>query len=538
MILRQIAAVCAAAFLLSPAALRASEWVLAAMPFGVSSVAAPAGGVSAETVRAVSAQIPQLILESLSDAETHVPSASELRGRELSALRAERKKLAGELSAAVKKRDALVLSERNERTLRKKLAEQDEAVRQITQKLTENAAALERVQTAPLFSAEDVSGDGASAVPAEAARTGPVQPETVVLWKRQTAELFSVSAASAQNSALNSVPDSASIEKAVDTARINGLITGSVSVIGQYVSVTAGLSLYPGNIAAGSVTESGSLSDTVLIAERIARALVPLIRNAPPVRVAFDVQPEAAAAAARISVDGSLSVSAGRAKDGVTLSAGVHTVTVESAGYKTTGFTYDFSQEAAFRTVIRLEKLEPKTVDFTLDVPLPGTFFINGLTASSDPVRIPVTSDVVLGEFVLAPPPGSEGNAAKTPPVSTFFTADVSGVRNLTDISASITAETQDLAFRIEKRRKTMYNSYSALLVSLIPSVASYGMYVDSYNGWAMGYKDEQERRMWKTVSDCSIALSVGFGINFIVQLGRYIFAANAILPKTAEIGN
>ena len=44
--------------------------------------------------------------------------------------------------------------------------------------------------------------------------------------------------------------------------------------------------------------------------------------------------------------------------------------------------------------------------------------------------------------------------------------------------------------------------------------------------------QEEEKAKVWKGISNGTIALSVGLGINFFVQLGRYIFAVDAVLPE------
>ena len=80
-----------------------------------------------------------------------------------------------------------------------------------------------------------------------------------------------------------------------------------------------------------------------------------------------------------------------------------------------------------------------------------------------------------------------------------------------------------------------MYNSYSALLVSLIPSFVSYGMYVNMSNGWALGHESEETVKMWKNISMGSMILSAGLGLNFAVQMGFFLGAADSVLPERAK---
>ena len=80
-----------------------------------------------------------------------------------------------------------------------------------------------------------------------------------------------------------------------------------------------------------------------------------------------------------------------------------------------------------------------------------------------------------------------------------------------------------------------MYNSYSALVVSLIPAFVSYGMYVNMHNGWALGHETEETAMLWKNILNGFGILSAGLGVNLAVQLGLFIGAADGVLPERAR---
>ena len=113
--------------------------------------------------------------------------------------------------------------------------------------------------------------------------------------------------------------------------------------------------------------------------------------------------------------------------------------------------------------------------------------------------------------------------------------AEITAESSLSQLNLQLKRDTQEISARIEKRRRAMYNSYSALLVSLIPSFVSYGMYVNMANGWVLGYESKETVNLWKNISTGSMILSAGLGVNLAVQLGLFIGAADSVLPQRAK---
>ena len=88
----------------------------------------------------------------------------------------------------------------------------------------------------------------------------------------------------------------------------------------------------------------------------------------------------------------------------------------------------------------------------------------------------------------------------------------------------------------IEKRRRWMYASYSALIVSLVPTFYIYGnSYAKSQaynNNVDISYEDA---RNWQTASNVMIGVSATAGAFFVYELIRYLVAAENVLPKAAR---
>ena len=145
-----------------------------------------------------------------------------------------------------------------------------------------------------------------------------------------------------------------------------------------------------------------------------------------------------------------------------------------------------------------------------------------------------MAADVILQEKVADASP-QVVQAASESQDSFYFVADVPSGTGLLQLNVRLKRDTAAISSRIEKRRRVMYNSYSALLVSLIPSFVSYGMYVNMSNGWALGHESEETVKMWKNIYTGSMILSAGLGVNLAVQIGLFLGAADSVLPERAK---
>lgn len=116
-----------------------------------------------------------------------------------------------------------------------------------------------------------------------------------------------------------------------------------------------------------------------------------------------------------------------------------------------------------------------------------------------------------------------------------YFVAEIDSDSPLIQLNLRLKRDSKAISDVIEKRRRAMYNSYSALIISLIPTFVSHGIYANMHNSWALGHGTEKTAQMWKNISTGSMILSAGLGVNFAVQLGLFIGAADGVLPERAK---
>ena len=131
----------------------------------------------------------------------------------------------------------------------------------------------------------------------------------------------------------------------------------------------------------------------------------------------------------------------------------------------------------------------------------------------------------IFGEFTVPLVTASDEEAKYA---STFFRITGSSMK-------PVIIKTESSTDLIEKARKRMYTSYGILLSTLPFSFYADGRLSDINNSINSGlYTDElvEKYNTWKTAYRISIGTSLVAGINMIIQLGRYIYTANTVLPQ------
>ena len=100
-----------------------------------------------------------------------------------------------------------------------------------------------------------------------------------------------------------------------------------------------------------------------------------------------------------------------------------------------------------------------------------------------------------------------------------------------------ITIRNESSTVLIEKARKRMYTSYGILLITLPLTFYANGRLtdiIDTINSSSI-YSDEMLRRYdnWRLTYEISLGTTIVAGVNMLIQLGRYIFTANSVLPQS-----
>lgn len=479
----------------------AKDWVIGAEAFSF-----PEKQNNAVT-RGLSKTVPEKILEQLLQYSTREILSDETNQRKLYELKNQRTSLFLQLSAEIKKRDALVLSY-SDKAYEKKLKEAENKIvdiqSQIDKNLTTQKAIIENTYIEPEIHTDFLSKKFQTEEESKVI-------EKIALYKNDSSSLYEVS----QNNNAASKECSA-FEKEIVSAGINGLLTGHINVYSQYITVTIELTVYPGAKTIAVLKEYGLVDEIDIIALSIVSELNNAITNSLPSVVTISGLPEDG----KIYVDNKLLPDKTKS---FSVDSGVHSFEFIAKDYKNAGTSYFFEGNQKYTIDVQMEELNPKTILLRTKTPVIGSFYANGIEGKIEEEKtvLSINGKSVLGQFI------SEDNT------NSFFYISA---QNLADEKVyDIPVNFQDTSDYIEKRRRWMYTSYSVLVTSLIPVFYCKGQ-VNSYvNANSLGYlttdEDLAKANKWITASNVTTGISIGCGIWFAYELVRYLYAANKVLP-------
>ncbi len=299
---------------------------------------------------------------------------------------------------------------------------------------------------------------------------------------------------------------------------ISAVISGSISVRGEYITVDTKLTLYPSREVVFEFSDAGTFQDVDSIAQNIAKHLFPIVLNSKTSQVFVQIEPQEASEKAIVEINGIEY----NTSELIELPAGSYSFYVHSEGFESARLQYTIDEEEVYTVSAQLEPLKPVDIAFFAEE-TQGSLFLNAIPQGELPVTIPVTQESILGEFI------------STDDNSTFFYINAQDdMRDATvaTLSVKIVPNTTNLADEIEKRRKGMYTAYGALLISLPITYITLGQYINAYNSYALGYGTVDDSRKWQQVYDISSGVSIGCGAILVIQLARYLLSANKVIPN------
>ena len=508
------------------AATTQTEWVIGAQKFSFTR------NQTGSVADGIAVMFPARILEKLSSNMYRNLYKDEKAERELYKLRQEKSSYFLQLSSEIKKRDSLFLEKYGQSELDRKIEAQNKKIQEIKTKLEENLQKQHELE-------ESIAEENAQIVPAVSTSTKKsffnykdTESEKVSLYKNDISSLFTPS-----NLAMESGIKSAVFEKEVVNAKINCLITGQITAYDEYLAVTIEAVVYPGRKIVSTITEIGSIDDADFMASNIASALAPAITNSMPVTIQITVSEPTSYDMVHAYIDDILY---NVTEQSFTIDSGVHFIQFTAEGYKNAGTNYYFEGNKNYEINVSLEPLETKTVYIDTKKALEGQFLINGLPSqvlSDGKSKIEINGNAVLGEFI---------SEDKT---SGFLYIP----ENKLEDGALYTAKVKPLDHSeyIEKYRKKMYLSYSILVTSLVPTIAttgrlkSYTTLFEGYlkNGISQNPEDTKmledilnESQIWSITSKVFTGISIACGVWFVFELYRYFHAANSVLPASTKI--
>ena len=513
-----------------------NTWTLAAQKFEVKQTAFGESALDAEAEL-----IPKIILEQISQDFTREIPNEELYRRKQNKLLTDRLALFLQLSKEMRSRDSLVISESSPRKLKKKIAAQDEKIAEIKKHIADNLSEAEKLAAEENAAAESAKNELEADFGGENQKKPPFlrffahknrgqenrETEKVLMYKSDSSELFSVS-----DEIKSQGIESFAYSKAAQEAEIDGLIIGSISSYGEYASVTAELRVFPSGTLMGCVTEIGAASDTVQIAKNLAHALMPSLSNSMPIRIAFDIEPKSANDAVSLSLDG---VVFPELPKEIFIDAGIHTFSIEADGFDSEIFSYNFQNKSDFSIKVELNTSKSEYIEVYLKKSLEGVLYANGIFAGEiddfqRTARVKINGENIIGQFSV---PSKTADGAEKSLSAYFFVPS----KKIADGDfVSFRAKPVDVDSLIDKSRKRMYTSYTLLVMSLPVAFYCYGKFDEGRKSYNLEYTNDADYvKKWQKYSWGFFGLSAVLGVNFGIQLARYLHTASKVLPVTAK---
>ena len=495
--------------------------------------------------------LPQLIVEQFSSENIRTIPQKERLDRRLKELQTERISLFLQLSKEYKTRDSLVLSTNSPRKLEKEIRKQMEKIRDIEIKINDNLdeakkeidAAAPKIDHDEAAHADIKNKNDKKALPGFPLKLpfsffkhnekDEIITENVVLYKGDSTALFAPSEKSSEAGFT-----SWDFEQEVTGAKINGLITGEITCYGDYCSVTTNLRIYPGGQIFGTVQEVGLLTDLMPLADSIARNLDSKIANALPIMIDFDISPKEIAKDTKIMIDGivfSLTKTDGSFDNKIIKDSGIHHINIEAPGYENLTFTYSFTDDNMFFVHANLVPKVHGTAHIKLKKYRDGIFHTYGLnqapvTKEEPSAKLDVNGKSVLGVFAVPKQSDDDSDSSSI----AFFRIPEN--QAFDGAYLLVNAKPFDRAANIDKRRRWMYTAYTALICSLPFTFYYKGEFTAENFANSQGRGDYDRLRNLQNRSNICAGISAACGVWTAIELVRYLWAADRVLPAKTKI--
>lgn len=514
-----------------------ASWVLAAEKFTYTNKTVDS------LYDAIASLLPTRILGSTGSNLFRTVYVDESYERNIYSLKNERSSLFLQLSGEIKKRDALVLSNYDKHKLKTELKKEDEKINEIKKKLDENIT--KQKEENELLEKFMESGQEINEKTPENElekyanffknfiyeKQDQAIIEEISFYKNDISSLYE-----AGNEAKADGYKSNAFEKEMLNAKINGLISGEITVYEEYIYTAVSLYVYPGAKYITTVSEVGTIDELDFIAESLGQQLIPSLTNSMPISLKVTINPPQAASSAQMYIDGNLIQNL---NNEVNLDSGVHFIQFSASNYKSAETSYFFAGNRKYLIEVNLKELVQGQMYLTTEAPdnknnflsiIGGlfepdlekenvSFYANGIQTEENDgkAKIQINGDLILGQFV------SENGE------SGFYY--IMPDQSISEQLLYVKPEVFNRNDYIEKHRRRMYTAYSGLVVSLIPYFVTKGQYQNH-----LAARENDKAFIWNISNKVAAGISIGCGIWFVYEMVRYFMAADSVIPQKAEV--
>ena len=252
----------------------------------------------------------------------------------------------------------------------------------------------------------------------------------------------------------------------------------------------------------------------------------------------FDINPKEIAKDTKIMIDGivfSLTKTDGSFDNKIIKDAGIHHINIEAPGYENLAFTYSFTDDNMFFVHANLVPKVHGQAHIKLKKYRDGVFHTYGLNqapvSQEEPsAKLDVNGKSVLGVFTVPKKSQEDSDSSNI----AFFRIPEN--QAFDGAYLLVNAKPFDRQANIDKRRRWMYTAYTALICSLPFTFYYKGEFTAENFANSQGRGDYDRLRDLQNRSNICAGISAACGAWTVIELVRYLWAADRVLPAKTKI--
>ena len=318
------------------------------------------------------------------------------------------------------------------------------------------------------------------------------------------------------------LPEYANIPQTLKVENISAVINGSIQDLAGYMYVSVVLTTGLPGMPDYRFSEAGPYQSIEAIARSLAAQIMTAVKNTQPAKVLLTVEPENA----ELYLD---SEPLETGKKSIYMYEGSHRLEALADGYDSAGQTIEVQAGQNYLLNIKLKKEKIISVGFQFITPNADVFLHTQYFAGA-----PFQTDIPVGKNTAIS--FSYGD------VKTYIVLRphdfMQQGQTIYQLQATLNKEkTKTL---VDRRRNVLYWSLGAFYVSLPIFMILQGLTADMASAAAdsrLG-SDTTVRNKYRALFISTAVMqgiTIGLGINYVVQLGLYLYAADQSIPKEAR---
>ena len=317
-------------------------------------------------------------------------------------------------------------------------------------------------------------------------------------------------------------PEHTNLAHVLKPEGISAVISGTIQDLAGYMYVSVVLTTGLPGMPEYRFSEAGPYQSVEAIARSLAAQIVAAVKNTNPARVLLSVEPEEAEIYLnneRIQIEKKL----------LYLHEGTHRLEVLAAGYDAAGKTIETLAGKDYVLNIKLKKEKQLSVAFRFINPTADVFLHTQYFSDS-----PFQTEIPAGKNTIVSFAYGDVKTYTMLRPHTFMRSGQSTYQMQTALNKERTKT------KIERRRNALYWSLGAFYISLPIFMILQGVTADMASA-IMDYRMEvtpQVQQKYRRLFFGTIVMegvTIALGINYAVQLGLYLHAADQSIPKEAK---